>query len=153
MRSTTTIATAAIAVAAPVLLLGSTEATAVSPVRFSFVQYDSPGKDTGSNKSLNAEWIRVTNYGDSARSLTGWTIRDLKDHVYHFPSFKLGPGKSVRVHTGSGQNTKKDLYWGEDYYVWNNTGDKAILRKGKSKIDTCKWDDPDGEGGLSSTTC
>jgi hypothetical protein len=32
--------------------------------------FDSPGNDTGSNSSLNAEWIRLKNAGNSSRSLT-----------------------------------------------------------------------------------
>jgi hypothetical protein len=140
-------------VASPLLLLGTAEAAAPPPVRFTFVQYDSPGNDSGSNKSLNAEWIRVTNFGVKARDLTGWTIRDPKNHVYTFPSFKLGIGMSVRIHTGSGKNTRRNLYWGEDSYVWNNTGDKAVLRRGKSNVDTCRWKDADTKDLINSTKC
>jgi hypothetical protein len=145
--------TAAVAVAAPLLFFGTTEASAVSPVRFSFAQYDSPGEDDGSNKNLNTEWIRITNYGKAARNLTGWTVRDPQKHVYTFPGFTIGAGKSVRVHTGVGNDTKKDVYWDEDYYVWNNTGDKAILRQGKSVVDTCKWKDADTKDADNSAKC
>ena len=84
------------------------------------------------------------------RDLTGWTIRDPQGHIFKFPmSFKLEPGKTVKVHTGKGTDTNKDLYWKQDGYVWNNEGDKAILKnKSKTVVDTCKW----GSGG-SSTTC
>ena len=120
-------------------------AEAAPLVRFSRVQYDSPGDDTGSNSSLNAEWARVTNYGAKARTLTGWTIRDPQGHVYKFPTFKLRAGKSVRLHTGSGTNTATDLYWKQAFYVWNNTGDKAILKnKAGTRIDVCKWGDGSG---------
>lgn len=136
---------AAIATSALVLPLTTVEAEAAPVVRFSGVQYDSPGSDTGSNTSLNAEWARVTNYGKRSRTLTGWTIRDPEGHVYKFPTFKLGPGKSVRLHTGRGSNTRTDLYWRQGNYVWNNTGDKAILKnKAKVTIDTCKWGDGGG---------
>lgn len=125
--------------------MASAEASAASPVRFVYVQYDSPGSDTGSNKSLNAEWVRVKNHGKKARKLTGWTIRDPQGHVYKFPTFTLKPGKAVRVHTGKGKNTKTDLFWRKDWYVWNNTGDTAILKnKAKKRVDTCRWGDGDG---------
>jgi hypothetical protein len=44
---------------------------AAKPVRFSYVQYDSPGRDTGSNRSLNAEWIRIKTYSNQAKRLKG----------------------------------------------------------------------------------
>jgi hypothetical protein len=139
----------AIAVSAALIVpLGSVAADAASPVRMSRVQYDSPGADSGSNASLNAEWVRVTNHSARKRSLTGWTLRDPQSHVYRFPTFTLRPGASVRVHTGSGSNTRTDLYWRSDYYVWNNSGDKAILKtKSGTTVDTCKWGDGSGVTG------
>jgi hypothetical protein len=143
---------AAVAAATASLLivpLTAVEATSAPVIRFSRIQYDSPGADTGSNKSLNAEWARVTNYGSKALVLTGWTIRDPEGHVYRFPKFRLKPDRSVRLHTGKGTNTARDLYWRQDWYVWNNTGDKAILKnKAKVTVDVCKW----GAGG-GSTAC
>jgi hypothetical protein len=118
---------------------------AAAPVRFSRIQYDSPGSDTGSNKSLNAEWAKITNFSASKRTLTGWTVRDPQAHVYKFLTFTLGAGNSVKLHTGHGTNTKTDVYWRQDNYVWNNTGDKAILKnKAGTTVDTCKWGDGSG---------
>ena len=120
---------------------------AISAVRFSKVQYDSPGNETGNNKSLNHEWVVVMNHGNKAKYLTGWTIRDRQGHVFKFPTFKLKPGKRVKLHTGKGTNSNKDLYWKQNSYVWRNTGDKAILKnKSKTLVDSCKW----GDGGGSS---
>jgi hypothetical protein len=148
-------AIAAIAVAA---LLTSTTAAVATPstdsrhapsVRFSKVVYDSPGADTGSNPSLNAEWAQVTNFSASGRVLTGWTIRDTSGHIYRFPTFTLRAGKAVRLHTGRGANTATDLYWRQDGYVWNNSGDTAILRNRLgTNIDRCSW-----SGSGSSTNC
>lgn len=73
---------AAVAASTLILPVASVEAAAASPVRFNWVQYDSPGSDTGPNKSLNAEWVRVKNFGSKARTLTGWTIRDPEGHVF-----------------------------------------------------------------------
>jgi Lamin Tail Domain len=55
--------------------------------------------------------VTITNTGTTTRTLTGWTVRDLANHVYTIPSFKLGAGKSVRLHTGKGTNSSTDLYW------------------------------------------
>jgi hypothetical protein len=126
----------------PLSFVASTavQADAASPVRISAVQYDSPGSDTGSNSSLNAEWVRITNYSTSRKTLTGWTLRDLSNHVYRFGTFSLGAGKSVRIHTGSGTNSATDRYWRSSGYVWNNTGDKAILKNSVgTTVSTRSW--------------
>ena len=141
----------AMAAAATTMLVGgllqgmASPAEAVSPVRFSGVQYDSPGDDTGSNRSLNGEWVRITNHASRAKVMTGWKLRDRTGYLYVFPTFTLGAGRSVRVHTGSGTNTSTDLYWRLGTYVWNNTGDKATLKNRSGVVvDTCSWGDGSG---------
>jgi len=117
-------------------------------VRLGKIQYDSPGSDTGSNLSRNAEWVTITNHAATTRSLTGWTLRDAQSHVYHFPAFSLAAGASVRVHTGTGGNGAHNLYWGSSSYIWNNTGDKATLKnKAGTTLDTCSWGN--GSGAVS----
>ncbi|MCO8274854.1 lamin tail domain-containing protein [Actinoplanes sp. TRM 88003] len=116
---------------------------AEAPVYFSRIQYDSPGKDTRSNASLNAEWFRLSNSTKKAIQLKGFTVRDASSHVYTFTAYVLNPGKSVVVRTGKGTNGKPaatDRYWGSGNYVWNNTGDTATLRSATGKvINTCKF--------------
>jgi len=130
---------AVLTVGAPVALTAA-PAQAVSPVRISAVQYDSPGSDTGSNSSLNSEWVRITNYGSTRKTVTSWTLRDTSSHVYRFGTFTLGAGKSVRIHTGKGSNTATDRYQDRGWYVWNNTGDKAILKNaGGTTVSTRSW--------------
>ena len=131
----------------PVLImpLSISPAAAASAVQITYVQYDSPGPDTRSNKSLNAEWVRIRNFSSTKKTLTGWTLRDRAGHVYRFNTFALKPGKSVRIHTGKGANTAADRYWRRDRYVWNNRGDKAILRnRAGTTMGTCTWGDGDG---------
>jgi len=130
------------ALAALVLVAVNAAAATAGPIRFDKAQYDSPGNDTGSNASLNKEWISLTNHGKGKKDLTGWTVRDPQGgSKFTFPSgFTLKPGKTVNLHTGKGTNSKTDLYWRQDSYVWNNTGDKAVLKnKQGTKQDTCKW--------------
>ncbi|MFE9552178.1 lamin tail domain-containing protein [Streptomyces sp. NPDC006692] len=115
--------------------LPATAATAPhSPVTFGAIQYDSPGKDDGSQRSLNAEWVTVTNTGRSSVNLKGWTLSDRSHHVYTFGAFTLGGHNSVRVHTGIGRNTRSDVYQDRRAYVWNNTGDTATLRDNHSRV-------------------
>ncbi|MFN2537747.1 MAG: lamin tail domain-containing protein, partial [Mycobacteriales bacterium] len=98
-------------------------ASAASTVLIGKTYYDSPGSDTRTNTSLNAEWVTIKNVSSTARSLQGWTLRDASGHVYTFGTFTLGGGKSVVIHTGKGTNTTTHRYWGSGSYIWNNTGD------------------------------
>jgi hypothetical protein len=113
-------------------------------VQFSRIVYNSPGSDTRSNTSLNAEYVRLTNRTAKTINLRGWTIRDAAGNVYTVRTDqKVGAGSVVYLHTGKGTNGRPDSkhrYWNRTTYIWNNAGDTAYLRapSGKS-IDTCKW--------------
>jgi Lamin Tail Domain len=104
-------------------------APASAAIRITKIYFDSPGADTGSNISLNAEYVVIKNTGTTRKTLTGWTLRDASRHVYKFPTFRLGAGKSVKVHTGKGANTLGNLYWRSSSYIWNNDGDTATLKR------------------------
>ncbi|GAA0456120.1 hypothetical protein Aca07nite_50980 [Actinoplanes capillaceus] len=139
-----TILGAVVAVAAT--LVSTTPAQAAAPaLRFHSTQYDSPGKDTRSNTSLNAEWIALVNTSSKAVNLSGWSIVD-KSKTYTFGNVTIAAnGGKVYLHTGKGTNTARHLYWGSGNYVWNNTGDTATLRTKAGKThDTCKWGNKSG---------
>jgi hypothetical protein len=150
LPSFATRAAALLATAAAVAVLPTSAAHAASPLQLGRIQYDSPGTDTRTNGSLNAEYVTIKNLGSSARSLTGFTVRDAQNHVYKFGSFTLRAGRTVRLHTGHGTNTSTDRYWGSGNYIWNNTGDKAILRTAAgATLDTCSW----SRTGIGYTSC
>lgn len=139
-------ATAAILAA---LFVTAVPAQALAAVRIVKVQYDSPGTDSGSNNSLNAEWVKIRNGGSKAKQLKGWTLRDTSGHVYRFGSYRLGAGKAVTIHTGRGSNSGAHRYWNASGYVWNNSGDKAKLKNaGGTTVDTCSW-----TGGSTAIAC
>jgi hypothetical protein len=117
-------------------------------VRIEFVRYDPAGSDTGTNAHVNKEVVVIHNGTSKAKQLAGWKLRDTAGHVYRFPATKVRSHHSVTVHTGKGNNNPGDRFWDQGFYVWNNTGDKAILRnKAGSLVDTCKWGDGDGTTG------
>jgi hypothetical protein len=115
-------------------------ADAASCVYITKVYFDSPGSDTGSNTSLNAEWIRLKNRCTTNKSLSSWRIKDKAGHAYTFGTFTLKAGYTVTVHTGKGTNTTSNRYWGQGWYIWNNTGDSAYLRNSAGTlIDSCTF--------------
>lgn len=104
------------------------------------IWYNSPGPDHGGTTSLDAEWVQLRNTSGSRITMTGWTLRDAAHHVFRFPAFTIRPHASVKIHTGPGRNTQSDLYWGSHWYIWNNTGDTAILQDGGGhRLDTCTY--------------
>lgn len=133
-------------VGAMLLAVGVTgHADAAGGLRITEVYYDSPGSDSGSNTSLNAEFVVLKNFSSKTKTLTGWTVRDRSAHVYRFGTFRLAAGSKVTLHTGTGTNTAHHRYWRSAAYIWNNTGDRATLKnKSGNIVDRCTWGDGSG---------
>lgn len=111
-----------------------------SQVVLGAVQYDSPGRDTRTNASLNNEWVTVVNTGRGAVNLSGWTLSDADHHSYHFTNLRLARHHAVRVHTGTGRDTTANVYMDRRAYVWNNDYDTATLRDSHGRIaDSKSW--------------
>ncbi|MGW0844107.1 lamin tail domain-containing protein [Streptomyces sp. NPDC002787] len=131
------------ALAGAVALTGtllSSPAEAAGGVIIYRVYFDSPGKDTRSNASLNGEWVQIKNTGSKAVSLKGWVLKDPQNHKYTFLNVSIGAKKTMKVLTGSGKDTSTTKYQNRKAYVWNNTSDTATLSKaGGSKVDSCSW--------------
>jgi len=95
------------------------------------VHADAPGDD---NLNLNDEYVTLSNRGDSALDLEGWTVTDEANHRYEFGAVTLDPGASVRLHTGTGEDTATDVYWGRSGAVWNNGGDTVTVRAANDTV-------------------
>jgi hypothetical protein len=134
-----------------VLMVLAVPATALAAsVGFSEIQYNSPGADSGSNKSLNQEWVVIENTSDHLIKLTGWEVREVRDaNVFEFPTFRLRAGEKVTIYTGTGNDTDHKLYWGLDDYVWDNNRDVAVLKnRAGDVVDRCSY-----SGGGKSVEC
>jgi len=100
---------------------------ATSCIKMTKIRYDSAGADTGSNTSLNDEWVRLKNNCASSKNLASFKIRDAAGNTYTFGSFTLAVDARVKVHSGKGTNTASHRYWGRTTYVWGNTRDTGKL--------------------------
>jgi competence protein ComEC len=111
----------------PVFQFGNASSVYISAARF-----NAPGDD---RENLNGEWVRLSNSGDGAVLLTGWTLADRNSaEPYTFPAFLLLPKSSVTVYTGSGTMKDTALYMGRTEPVWGNSGDMATLKDGSGNI-------------------
>jgi len=88
-------------------------------------QANAPGDD---RENLAEEWVEVVNTGPEPVDLDGWTIRDeTTSNQFRISGLTLHPGRSVRFRSGSGPTTADDYYLGEQFPVWSNGGDTALL--------------------------
>lgn len=103
-------------------------------LRITRIRLDAEGNDA---ENLNDEWIDVSNTGTSVVDLTGWRVRDeSSSHRFTFPDgFALGPGATVRIHSGCGPDSDTDLFWcTSGSAIWNNDGDTAFLEDPSGNI-------------------
>ncbi|MEU1086039.1 lamin tail domain-containing protein [Streptomyces sp. NPDC005576] len=117
---------------------GHTRPAPRSSVVLGQIQYDSPGRETRTNRSLNDEWVTVTNTSRHAVNLRDWTLTDESRRTYRF-DLRLAGRSSVRVHTGVGRDNRTDVYQDRNNYVWDNS-DTATLRDARgNRVDTKSW--------------
>lgn len=126
-------------------------ASALAAIRITKIAFDPAGTDSGSNASLNSEWILLKNTGSSAKQLDGWKLLDRgPDHRYRFGAISVAGGDLVKLHSGTGSHRVTTgcggdclvhhYYWGLDNYVWNNDGDRATLKNaGNDVVDRCAY--------------
>lgn len=106
-------------------------------VIIAYVHYNAYGDD---RYNLNDEYVIISNNGNTSINLTGYTLSDEANHTFVFPDFVLESRGLVTIHTGSGNNTDDELYWGSEYPIWNNDHDTAYLRDAEGELlDTYTW--------------
>jgi len=72
------------------------------------------------------EHITVINGGDAPLSLTGWTLRDTRGHVYIFGACTLPTDGSLTVRSVKGADTATDRYWNQATALLTNTEPETI---------------------------
>ncbi len=100
----------------------SVTAPVVPAMAVTHIEYSVDGPD------ILGEYAVIENRDSCVVDLGNWTLRDLAGHVYTFPRITVLPGGFCRVWTRTGTDTSRDLFWGMNHAVWNNTGDQAVLR-------------------------
>ncbi|MCS0604967.1 lamin tail domain-containing protein [Streptomyces sp. LP11] len=97
-----------------------------------------PGRDDR-NATLNNEWVAVTNSSRHAVSLNNWTLTDRSGHTYTFRHYSLGARSTVRVHTGVGHDTRKDLFQDRRKSVWDAKDTATLRNDHKRFVDDASW--------------
>jgi hypothetical protein len=94
------------------------------------VSSDPAGADTS---DVNGEWIKVQNLSATTPlPLGGWWVRDSMLRRFTFPAGTVaGPGGTVTVHAGHGQDSGDEFFWGFGVPMFENAnGDGRNLGDG-----------------------
>lgn len=100
-----------------------------------------PGPD---DENLVEEWIELTNRSAEDIDIGDFIVRDeSSSHRFRFPNgYVLAARTSVRLHSGCGDDTTRDVFWCNGRSVWNNGGDTVILQTpGGTVIDRLVYSD------------
>ncbi|MEU6772339.1 lamin tail domain-containing protein [Streptomyces sp. NPDC046759] len=109
-------------------------------VVISGVRHAWQGRGDRAGRSLNKQWVDVTNNTRRAVDLDRWTLSDRDGHTYTFHHVRLAGRATVRVHTGAGRDTRTDLYQDRRMRVWDVNADTATLRDaGGHIVDAVSW--------------
>lgn len=98
------------------------------------VNWNAKGDDC---TNANGEWIAIENLCSFCCNLKGWSLKDAGTAVYTFPDFTLDPKSSVKIFSGRGNSTDRELYWsrkGSCPAVWNNDGDTVYVKDSDGKL-------------------
>lgn len=116
-------------------------------IKITSIHNNPDGKDDTSK--LNEEYVVIKNIGNTTVDLQNWVISDWRNgqqyfHKYEFSHFlsnglswTFEPGEVIFLFTGYGKDVFVDksvdyppqfhLYFNNGWFIWNNTGDTAIL--------------------------
>lgn len=100
---------------------------------------DPAGRD---ERNLNGEYVVVSNEGTTPVDLSGWWLCSAVADCFVFPEgTRIGSRGDLRVHTGHGRNTLREVYMGRGRPVWANWADMATLSDRAGEVRArCLWD-------------
>lgn len=81
----------------------------------------------GAGSTEPDEYVEIRNDDTKSIQLQNWTLRDIANHNFTFPSFVMMPGKICRIYTNEFHPEWCGFSYGSSSAIWNNTGDCAYL--------------------------
>ncbi len=85
----------------------------------------------------NGEWVDVRNVGTETVDLGDYLIESWPYAKELRGSTLVHPGERLRLHVGSGTDSRLTRYWGKSAGILGNSGDKALLRSFDDRILVC----------------
>ncbi|MBI5554092.1 MAG: thermonuclease family protein [Candidatus Diapherotrites archaeon] len=91
-----------------------------------------PEKNCLELKELNPfgddEFVEFQNDCPQTLALNGIYFKDAGRKTYTFTEMEMESGKSVRVYSKPGMDSKTVLYWNQPQHIWNDEGDQLMVR-------------------------
>ena len=98
--------------------------------------YDADGSDS---QNVNGEWVNITNVSASTIDLDGYLLTS-GGAPYYFGDDPIHPDERLRLHVGSGSDTRLRKYWGKSEPVLGNAADfVAVMTPDARIIDRFEW--------------
>lgn len=91
-------------------------------LKIMYIFYDGAGRQEPD------EYVEIKNIGTGPVQLGGWTLSDIANHTFIFPTFTMEPNQVCRVYTNQVHLQWCGFSYGSGSAIWNNTGDCAYLR-------------------------
>ena len=82
--------------------------------------------------NLNTEIVVLRNRGGEA-DLRDWTLSNEKNSVLTLPNLTLFLDGQVTIHSGTGEDTPRDIYWGRSEAAWS-AGELLQLRDASGTV-------------------
>lgn len=86
-----------------------------------YMRYNAMGDD---RDNINDEYVEFRNKCEHAVGMEGWKVEDSSHNSYVFQPFTAAPKKTFKLHSGKGNDTGEDLFWGSARPIWNNEDDR-----------------------------
>ncbi len=85
-----------------------------------------PDADGYDNANPNGEWVNINNTSNESFNLHGYLLRS-GGKLYAFPSNStIHPGERLRLHIGSGTDTRLKKHWGQPEGILSNDGPEFV---------------------------
>lgn len=81
---------------------------------------------------VSAEVVRIRNRGGTV-SFEDWSLSSSGGERFNFPRLVLFPGTEVVIHSGPGESSPMELYWGRAQPAWES-GELLTLRNGEGAV-------------------
>lgn len=111
--------------------VGPTRTLTVYNARITSIRYNPPGPDS---ENLNGEYAVVKNTGSTAINLNGWKLDAGSGKVRTLPTYILGAGSTVKLHTGRGSQSSGHIYLRFGAPIWRDTYDTGRLIDGNGRL-------------------
>jgi len=80
------------------------------------------------------EYVEIYNMGSQPVELAGWSVGDIRNHVFIFPKFVLRAGEYCRVYTNLYRPKNCGFSFFSPSPIWDNEGDCAYLKDSTGRL-------------------